>query len=228
MSDVTKSRKKNQKTVFNQIIYPTLIMILFASVITGAIAAVTAFTQERIDLQANVKVQKSILSTLGIEATDDETIAKLYKDSITEEVYEDRKIYIATQNNKPLGFVFEMNGPALWGNVQGFFALSPDFSTLMGVEFVTHSETPGLGGRIDEPWYKEQFKTLKVPEVTAVSNSSSPIKPTAIYRPAEGGNIDGISGATLTANAVRDMINESIASAIQHFESFKSEKGAGQ
>jgi len=69
------------------------------------------------------------------------------------------------------------------------------------VDFVSHSETPGLGGRISETWYKEQFRDLEFsPDETVY----------VIYTPSPGGNVDAISGATGTSEAVRTILNESM------------------
>ena len=79
--------------------------------------------------------------------------------------------------------------------------VSADYSKLIGIEFTSHSETPGLGGRIDEEWFKEQFRGIDLED-----SQDDYI----IYTPAAGGNVDAITGATLTSQSVREFVNEDI------------------
>lgn len=57
----------------------------------------------------------------------------------------------------------------------------------IGIEVVQHSETPGLGARIEETTFRKQWQGLPTDE------------PVALAR--DGGEIDGISGATSTSRA---------------------------
>lgn len=56
-----------------------------------------------------------------------------------------------------------------------------------GLEVVSHSETPGLGARIEEPGFRRQWQGLPI---------DSDVELTA-----NGGEIDAISGATFTSRA---------------------------
>lgn len=195
--------------MYKKIIYPTLIMMLFAGVMTGIIAMVDAVTKERIAELEVVKVQKTVLYVLGIEIptteglSENEAISETYKTYIKEKPIDDGKAlaYVAREGDSVIGVAFKMEGTALWGTVAGYFALSGDGKELLGVNFTSHSETPGLGGRIDEAWFKDQFRHLPADAAGK----------TAIYKPKTGGNVDTITGATLTSNDVLDMINEAIA-----------------
>lgn len=58
---------------------------------------------------------------------------------------------------------------------------------LTGMETVSHSETPGLGGRIEEEGFRRQWRGLSLDQPVATTT--------------EGGIIDGISGASVTSQA---------------------------
>ncbi len=47
--------------------------------------------------------------------------------------------------------------PALLILLGGLFLLA---TRILGLAFLRHSETPGLGGRITEDWFLEQFRGL--------------------------------------------------------------------
>jgi Na+-transporting NADH:ubiquinone oxidoreductase subunit C len=95
--------------------------------------------------------------------------------------------------------VFERAGAGLWGQIRAAVGISasPEGPRLTGVAVLEQGETPGLGARIDEPWFAEQLRgkhgILKlVPEDT---------------RSEKPDEIDGITGATITSAAVRDILN---------------------
>ncbi|PKL10059.1 MAG: hypothetical protein CVV51_00720 [Spirochaetae bacterium HGW-Spirochaetae-7] len=47
----------------------------------------------------------------------------------------------------------ESAGPGLWGTIRIILAASPDGERVRGIRVVSQNETPGLGGRIEEPWF---------------------------------------------------------------------------
>lgn len=59
---------------------------------------------------------------------------------------------------------------------------------LLGMEVVSHSETPGLGARVQEESFRRQWQGLSVVEPVGLRS--------------DGGTIDAISGASITSRAV--------------------------
>ena len=80
-----------------------------------------------------------------------------------------------------------------------------DGTTINGLTFYDHGETPGLGGEVDNPKWKKQwvgeqaFKNGK-PHIDVVKGTA----PTGV---STDGKLDGLSGATLTANGVESLLN---------------------
>lgn len=64
---------------------------------------------------------------------------------------------------------------------------------LTGMETVSHSETPGLGARIEEPAFRRQWQGLPLNQAVAIT--------------ADGGTIDAISGASTTSRAAASGTN---------------------
>jgi Na+-transporting NADH:ubiquinone oxidoreductase subunit C len=200
---VAKSKKKKK-----QVLYPTLAMIALTAILTLSLALLNDFTKERISKLEMLKVQKTILYVLGIDVdtTNDQAVVSTYEHYIQPKSVGGLKGFEAVVDGTLIGYVFPMEGAALWGSVKGYIAVSPEFDKILGVDFVSHSETPGLGGRIDESWYKEQFRGLPIPQDA---------ERVVIYRPAQGGNADAITGATLTSDAIRKLIDRSVQGILQ-------------
>lgn len=204
----------SKKGIYHHIIYPTLIMTLFASVMTGVIAGLDVFTKDKIAEQEALKVQRAVLYVLNISAspqtgeTQTDAVNRIFTEDIQTVDTSNGTVYVAKSQGQPIGIAYQMAGNALWGSVTGYMALSADGKEILGVTFTNHSETPGLGGRIDEAWFKDQFRHLPVlaPEKSVIN------------RPHEGGNIDGITGATLTSNDVSELINAGVSTGLAHLK----------
>jgi Na+-transporting NADH:ubiquinone oxidoreductase subunit C len=111
-----------------------------------------------------------------------------------------------SDSNKVTNVVIPVFGYGLWNNISGFIAMEEDFNTLKGVKFQHVGETPGLGARIaddeDVPARyvgKKVFEGDKIVSITMMKGegndwSKDPHK------------VDGMSGATLTAKGVNNML----------------------
>lgn len=187
---------------FDHIVYPTLIMVVFTAVMTGAIAALDAYTAPQIEANKTTRIESTLLYVFHLHAENLSAAdaKKLFDAKIVAQNIGDTPVYVYHEDQKIVAVAFPMSGKGLWGTINGYLALSYDGQKLLGVDFTDHSETPGLGGRIDEAWFKEQFRNL---------NTSSSA-PTAIYKTTSASNVDAITGATLTSNDVLEIINHAI------------------
>lgn len=191
----------NMKKSFS---FPILFMVLITAFFTAILAFLNYSTADVIAFNQETELRKTLLYVFNIESLSQEpkAVEEAFNKYISEGTLNGQKVYIAKEKENIIGYAFPISGTGLWGTVEGFAAISEDFSELLGIDFVSHSETPGLGGRISEDWFKEQFRGLKLTE----TNSGNYI----IYKPAPGGNVDAIAGATLTSKSVSNFMNENI------------------
>lgn len=180
-----------------RIVYPVVFMVALTAFYTFALAFINETTVDRIKANELLDIQRSVLYVLNIENDGSvEEVQEFYNTLLT---FDDRGFYMHESDGQVLGYAFPYTGQGLWGSISGYIAFSSDFDKVLGLDFTAHSETPGLGGRIDEETYKEQFRMLPV-------DGSS----TLINRPASGGNVDAITGATSTSVAVVNIVNDFI------------------
>lgn len=109
----------------------------------------------------------------------------------------------SADGNSVQRYIFPIRGNGLWGVMQGFVALEPDFKTVAGLTYYDHKETPGLGGEVDNPDWKKSW------EGQLVYDDGGEVALKVVKGPAAEGNayqIDGLSGATITGNGVNSMI----------------------
>jgi Na+-transporting NADH:ubiquinone oxidoreductase subunit C len=98
-------------------------------------------------------------------------------------------------------YVFPVRGYGLWSMMQGYMSVEPDLKTVAGLTFYEHGETPGLGGEIVNPSWKQKWEGKKIYdggevalEVAKGDQSSNPY------------GVDALSGATITSNGVTKMV----------------------
>jgi len=112
------------------------------------------------------------------------------------------KAVYRTKDGKRL--ILPVHGKGLWSTMYGFLALdAADLNTIENFSFYEHGETPGLGGEVDnarwkKKWIgKEAFDEEGTPAVTVIKGTAPPDDPH---------KIDGLSGATITARGVGDLV----------------------
>lgn len=96
--------------------------------------------------------------------------------------------------------VLPIYGNGLWSMMYAFVALETDGRTVKGITYYDQGETPGLGGEVENPNWRAQFVGKKVLD----DNGMPALK--LVKGGARAGDeyaVDGLSGATLTANGVQ-------------------------
>lgn len=127
-----------------------------------------------------------------------EDVANLRSHEKYREVY----LYDGDQDGVADRYVLPVYGPGLWSTLYGFMALENDLNTVAGLTFYQHAETPGLGGEVDNPGWKAQWNGKNVYRDGEVALRL--VKGGAA--PGDQYGVDGLAGATLTANGVNNLV----------------------
>lgn len=116
-------------------------------------------------------------------------------------------LYEIREDEQLKTLVLPIRGYGLWSTLWGFIAI--DFSTatddpqslqVQGLTFYKHAETPGLGGEVDNPLWKQKWPGKRIydddwdVELEVAKNASGDYQ------------VDALSGATLTSNGVTNML----------------------
>jgi len=108
------------------------------------------------------------------------------------------KVYITDDGS----MILYVRGKGLWSTMHGFIALAQDTKTIKGFAYYSQGETPGLGGEVDNPKWKSQWVGKELFDAdfnVAFAVAKGPVnKASATAKH----NVDGLSGATITANGV--------------------------
>ncbi len=105
---------------------------------------------------------------------------------------------------KLAGYALPAEGNGYQGTIRLMIGVSADLATITGLEVLEQVETPGLGGRIGEKAFQDQFRGLPTqPPITYVKNK----KPQG---PAE---IQAITGATISTRSTVAIVNRKLEEA---------------
>lgn len=102
-------------------------------------------------------------------------------------------------------FILPIEGYGLWGTLFGFIALDSDTTTVKGITYYQHKETPGLGGEVDNPNWKGLWPGRKVydedwePAIQVIKGQAGPPEQNPYQ-------VDGMAGATITGRGVENML----------------------
>lgn len=102
---------------------------------------------------------------------------------------------------KPVGVAFKADGGGFQGNIGIMVGMDMEYLKLKGIEVLEQLETPGLGDRIREASFKDQFKGLDVKPKVEYIKFRKPEKPN---------QIQAITGATISSDAVVKNINRAV------------------
>jgi Na+-transporting NADH:ubiquinone oxidoreductase subunit C len=114
-------------------------------------------------------------------------------------------VYQRVEDDSVTSLILPIEGKGLWSTLYGFIALAPDTTTIQGITFYEHGETPGLGGEVDNPSWKALWVGRRAydddwqPAIEVMKGFAGTVEEDP-YR------VDGLSGSTLTARGVTNLV----------------------
>ena len=132
-------------------------------------------------------------------------------------------LYIYEGGDEPI-YIFSVRGNGLWDEIWGYVAIESDLNTIAGAAFDHKGETPGLGAEIkDNPWFPEQFKGKKIYNedgeyVSILVKKGGGTK-------GDFHKVDGLSGATITADGVTEMMYRGLKYYEPYLRKLKAQRG---
>lgn len=164
-----------------------LLSLTGLSVLVGAaLGIVNEATQEPI-AEARQAVRRDALTE----------ILPPFNNNPSQEVYQANglSVYPATEDSQPVGWAVESFSDNGFGGRIDVIAAFDTQGRLTGYKVMSHAETPGLGAKMGD-WFCMQGTAHNVIGTTA---------PVAVK--ADGGDIDAITGATITSRAFAEALN---------------------
>jgi Na+-transporting NADH:ubiquinone oxidoreductase subunit C len=218
MSDDKNSKK-------NVIQFALMLSVVCSLLITGAASGLKKLQQENIKLDKKVNILKAANLIDGNNKPAKDVILRLYQEHIKEGMVNQKGQAVKTEtdtnilhlyyyhtNNVIDGYILPINTKGLWGKIQGYLAFENDGQTVSGFSVFSHSETPGLGGEIENAWFRKNFKGKKIlnSQNKFVSVGIAKGKVKNLPKNLQEHYVDGISGATLTGKYLSEGIKATL------------------
>lgn len=109
-------------------------------------------------------------------------------------------VYKAETDGQLAGWVAKTSGQGYADKIEMLIGFDPQVETITGIFVLDQKETPGLGNKIVTEDWRSQFLAKSTDTLlTAVKDKAR-----------AGGEIDAITGATISSKAVTDIINTAV------------------
>jgi len=190
-------------------LYSVVFTFILTTVFVICLAGINAIASGTIERNEQLEFRRSLIYVFNIvedaRSLTGEEVQKLYLDRI-QEIDGEQTVYVADNEGKR-EIAFTVQSAGLWGTITALVAVDESGSRIVGIDFVNHSETPGLGGRIDETAFKEQFRGERISSsssarIAVVSGQDTGSK--------DDSKVDAITGATRTSESIQTLLNKAI------------------
>ena len=180
---------------FKSVVLPPLVLTVICALIALMLGFVHSVTAAPI-AEAEEKAKTEAIHAIFPDATEIKQI------DLPDQTGPDRQINAVYSVENAGGFVgYAVNvtvGSGYGGEINMTVGISRD-NKVKGLEIVSHSETAGLGARIDELSFRQRFNGIE-------------------DRAVIGENVDAISGATISSKAVAAGVNAALNAVGSLFE----------
>ena len=180
--------------------------------ILGAVMDISSLNPDEILQTYKNKMSSKVLDIMGNELYQDDgnsyvaeevNISKNYKINKEQRLY---PVFMYSDDGSSIDFyIFPMFGNGLWDWISGFIALDKDLNQIVGVAFDHKAETPGLGARISSAEIQDRYKGKKIfnelGDLVSIKMLKKENNELLTFH-----EVDGMSGATITANGINDML----------------------
>ncbi|WGK68559.1 FMN-binding protein [Candidatus Haliotispira prima] len=183
--------------------YSTVFTFVLTFVLVLALAWIYGVTEPQVRLNQQEELARATLTVLGLDLTEEPVNA--FKKQFGKMPAEASGLEETTVDGKKIKVV-QFSGMGLWDRIYGVMAVNNDVSQILGLSITEQKETPGLGGRIVEIEFQEQFRGEKIGEKITMTPSAGG----AYSSDRDDSAFDAVSGATLTSTAFAVIINDAI------------------
>ncbi|UCC90512.1 MAG: RnfABCDGE type electron transport complex subunit G [Dehalococcoidia bacterium] len=166
--------------------FPVILLTIVVAISVNLLSFADRLTRPQIEAQQQLKIQNLLTG--------------MFPDMSRYDFKND--IYTIYSDGAKIGYAFIAVGKGYGGDIDILVGLEDD-TTIKGISIVSHSETPGLGSRITESFFTNQFAGLSIDEV-------------ALKR--DGGEVDAITGSTISSRAVINAVRETAMEKVKQLD----------
>lgn len=187
-----------------------LFMAGVAAVCAALPATVRSLTAARVRAHAVASTQRHVLEALGIPVPPSPGLLDTqYRRFVREEVLGGRTFWFGQDSAEGL-VAFPVRGPGFWGPIHAVVAVELPRMQLARLVVTRHEETPGLGGRIQERSFTDQFRGIVLDErrvpLVKLARPGAPRGPSTV---------DALTGATETSRKLEQLLDTQVRASLR-------------
>ncbi len=167
-------------------LFPIISITIVVSIAVTLLGLTNSIVRPMIEWQREQKIQRMLYEIFP---------------NMTEYTLKD-DIYMIYSDEAEIGFAFLAVGKGYGGLIDILIGLENE-TTIKGVTIISHLESAGLGARITESLFTDQFIGVNIVDIALRQ---------------KGGEIDAITGATISSRAVVDAIRATAMEKVQSLE----------
>ncbi len=189
----SNNKNNNSKTIKNKTgftekmlknrYYPIVFLIIIVFVSVSLVMLLSNVTKARIIAQRD----EAIISQFKVIFPD-------IQDYNSRDVY-----YEIYSGGAIIGYAFIAKGQGYGGEISILIGINSDFA-VKKITIIANTETPGLGTKISENFFIDQFAGLSSSEISLAK---------------DGGKIDAITGATISSQAVVNAVKNQLETIVE-------------
>ncbi len=179
-------------------------MFVVTAVFSTLVIGVARVTRQRVEANQRLALEKAVLNVFGdLSYANDAEAHRLFEERI-EQRPDAAGAWVYVKDGQVAGYAVPIAGKGFWAPIRGVVGIDRDLRTITGIAFYEQSETPGLGARITEPFFRDPF------EGTVLQTDGPPIEMVPPGSSLSEGQVHAISGATQTCMRLEELMNEDL------------------
>lgn len=183
-------KENSKQSLFKNIAIPAVSLTVICLIITALLAGTNALTKDTIEKQAieNAEASRSVVLPDAKSFEEESKNEQIFFKGLDE-------------NGDIVGYTFTTKAKGYGGDIEVMTGISHTTNAVSGVVILSQNETPGLGANaVNESFTNQYLQNLEFDNFLVVKN-----------QPPNSGEIQALTGSTITSQAVTDAVNEALS-----------------
>jgi Na+-transporting NADH:ubiquinone oxidoreductase subunit C len=184
--------------------YPIIYMFAITVFFSAIIIVFGSLTRQRVADNERIAYERAVLQALPLELpprAGPAQIHAIYTEKIKEADPSSNGALRFFEDGMLRAYALPLDGPGFWAPIKGVIGIATDQRTITGISFYEQNETPGLGGEIVTPQFRDQFVGRIIDE------TGPPMEILPATATLDENAVHAITGATQTSTRLGKFMN---------------------
>ncbi len=197
------------------VVYMFIVTAVFSSILIGF----SRLTRGKVEANQALAFERAVLEVFpDIEVKSNKEVHAIFTERFVRK--DELGAWLYYRNHELAGYAVAVEGKGFWASIKGVVGVAKDQQTITGLSFYEQSETPGLGARILEPGFRDQFVGKKI----HTGDSPVSFKSESAGDELKDNQVHSITGATQTCVRLEKLINDGLV----EWQQLMAQKGSQQ